>query len=344
MVKGYGILVYMLFTAMLLMGGFNACERDPIIPENFYVLDIPPGFNYPDIPEDNTLTAERIALGKKLFFDPILSIDTSVSCGSCHFQEFAFTDQSAVSEGVEGRLGFRNAPTLANVAWHPYFLKDGGSPTLELQVRVPIEDHNEMGFNMAELVNRLQEHPEYPELMEEAYGRGTSAFAITRALAAFQRTLISGNSPFDEYEYQGNTGAMSEAAKRGMEIFFGEEAQCSSCHSGFNFTSYAFENNGLYLVYEDTGRARITGLSEDVGRFKVPTLRNVALTGPYMHDGSVQSLEAVIDHYADGGKGHENQSPLVKPLNLTAGEKADLLAFLSALTDTDFINNPDFKP
>jgi cytochrome c peroxidase len=299
-----------------LLAGLASCQ-----PETTPYQEVPPGFPAVLHPADNQPTPERIALGEKLFFDPILSVDRSISCGSCHLPEFAFADTARVSAGVEGRLGFRNTPSLINVAYQPDFMLDGGVPTLEMQVLAPIDAHFEFAFNTAELVTRLQNHPEYPALMQEAYGR-TDAFALTRALAAFERTLIEGGNRHE-------TGQLDAQETRGLVVF---EAHCQSCHSGFDYTNYAFINVGLSTVYApDSGRARITGQAEDSGKFRVPSLRNGSLTPPYMHDGSLPTLESVVDHFNDGGAGHRNQDERVFSLGLSEQERADLVAFLKLL-------------
>ena len=323
-----------------------SCSVDEAIDmeEEEYVLNIPPGFPYPDIPADNPLTRAKIDLGKKLFYDPILSVDSSISCGSCHKQELAFSHDVSISEGVYGRLGFRNSPSLANVAYYPVMMKDGGNPTLETQPYVPIETHFEMDFNMVLLVNRLNENAEYIADFKSVFGKAPDPFGITRALAAFERTMISGNSRYDQYFFQGEENVLNASEKNGMNLFFSTELNCSSCHGGFLLTDNTFQNNGYFSDYSaDSGRARITLLHSDVGKFRVPTLRNIGLTAPYMHDGSVVTLEEVIDQYMLGGSGHENQSILIKPFELSAEEKNDLINFLNALTDETFISDPAFK-
>ena len=336
---------YLFFFTVIILSIFSCSVDDEIdTRDEKYVLIIPAGFPYPDIPADNPLTQAKIDLGKKLFYDPILSIDSTISCGSCHKAELAFSDDVSISEGVFGGLGFRNSPTLANVAYYPVMLKDGGNPTLETQPYVPLEDHFEMDFNMVLLVNRLNENTEYVTEFNTVFGKAPDPFGITRALAAFERTLISGNSPYDKYTYQGNTSALTTSQKAGMELFFSPELNCSSCHGGFLLTDNTFQNNGYFSDYSiDSGRARITLLQEDVGKFRVPTLRNIALTAPYMHDGSIVTLEEVIDQYMLGGSGHENQSELIKPFNLSLVEKSDLINFLNALTDGEFISDPEYK-
>lgn len=335
----------MLVCSILML--FLACRKEEDSPASSemdeYVLHIPAGFPQPDIPADNALTRSRVALGRRLFYDPALSNDSTRSCGSCHFPHLAFSDSAAVSFGVENRPGTRNTPSLANVAYQKRLLREGGVPTLEMQILVPIQEHNEFDFNIVLVAERLQQMPEYVALAEKAYGRTPDAFVITRSIASFERTLLSGDSPYDQFAYQGISNTLSASAKRGLDLFQSERLNCSKCHEGFLFTNQDYTNNGLYEIYPDSGRIRLTGLESDRGVFKVPSLRNVALTAPYMHDGSLPTLGVVIDHYQTGGKTHPNKSPLLKPFALSAGERADLLAFLHSLTDEDFITNPEFS-
>lgn len=324
----------------------SGCSRDQSlqVPEmTAYTLDIPPGFPNPEIPGDNQLTENRVKLGKMLFFDKTLSLDSTISCGSCHFQEFAFTDPKPRSIGVNDSLSIRNSMPLFNLAYAQSLFWDGGVPTLELQVLAPIEDHREMNLGLQEAVNRIQANPKYVEWFQKAYSRTPDLYGLVRAIAAFERTMISGNSRYDQYAFQGKKSALNEAELRGMTVFFGETAECFHCHTGFNFTDQSFQNNGLYAEYIDQGRGRITSRTSDIGRFKVPSLRNIEKTAPYMHDGSFNTLEDVINHYMSGGKNHPNQSPLIRPFTLSSQEKSDLIAFLKSLTDDSFLQNPKFQ-
>jgi cytochrome c peroxidase len=321
-----------------------SCAIDPeiVAADRLTINSVPPGFPPIPYPEDNLPSADRIALGKELFFDPILSVDSTISCSSCHLPESAFTDNRSVSVGVEGRIGFRNAPTLTNVAYAPYMLMDGGNPNLELQIFVPIEDHNEMAFNLVLLTERLTANSYYNIRFQEVFDAAPSPYGITRALAAFERTILSGNSTYDQFK-QGTT-SLSYEAMQGMELFFSEALSCSGCHNGFNFTNWAFENNGLYTTYyPDSGRARITRDPADAGKFKVPTLRNIAVTGPYMHDGNLASLEDVVEHYNNGGQDHPNKSSLIQPLGLSSEQKNNLIRFLETLTDNAFLMDPTLQ-
>jgi cytochrome c peroxidase len=303
---------------------------------------LPAGFPTPVAPTDNGYSPARWKLGKRLFYDPALSRDSSVSCASCHHHGYAFSDTLALSLGVAGRIGTRNAPSLANVAYHPYFLREGGVPTLEMQVAVPVQEHHEFDFNFLLLAGRLSADPSYLALSREAYGRDPDPYVISRALAVFQRSLLSGDSPYDRFR-NGGTPLPAEA-RRGMDLFFSDRTGCAACHGGLLFSTFGLENNGLYAAFADPGRMRLTGLPEDEGRFKVPSLRNVGVTAPYMHDGALATLSDVLEHYRKGGAGHPHQSPLVRTLDLSDRERDELLAFLLTLTDTPFLNNAHFLP
>ena len=277
--------------------------------------------------------ADRIELGRRLFFDPVLSRDSTISCASCHHIDKKFTDGLPISIGIENRIGIRNAPSLLNVAYQPSMFWDGGVPNLEQQILAPIESHFEMDFNLIEVVKRLNYNEDYKALSLKAYNQLPSIFSVTRAIACFERTLFTGTSKYDDYVYNNNKNALSASEINGMNIFLDEDGECFHCHGTFLFTDNTFKNNGVFLNYEDSGRARITGLSTDVGKFKVPSLRNVTATAPYMHNGSFATLEEVVEHYNNGGKPHPNKSGLIQPLNLTTQEKIDLVNFLKALTD-----------
>lgn len=320
-----------------------SCRQESWYPTEIPALwQVPHGFPVPPVPADNVPTHARWALGKKLFFDPVMSRDRTVSCASCHLPAFSFSDTVAFSKGVAGRTGTRNAPSLANVAYHPYLLREGGVATLEMQVAVPVQEHHELDDNLVLIGERLREDSLYMRMAHEAYDRDPDPYVITRAIAVFERSLLSGDSPYDRY-VAGHTGALSASQRRGMTLFFSERTNCAGCHGGFNFTYYSFSNNGLYVDYNDPGRFRLTGMEEDRALFKTPSLRNVAVTAPYMHDGSLPDLRAVIAHYRKGGAGHFRQDPRVRPLDLTDEEASDLVAFLQALTDASFLENPIFR-
>lgn len=309
-----------------------------------FQLRIPKGFPTPYIPIDNQLSTQRVALGKKLFFDPILSRDTSLSCNSCHKPQFAFTDGQPKSIGKNGERLLRNAPTLSNVAYQDSgLLSDMGVPTLEMQILVPVQEHLEFDFDLRLIAERLKKNPDYVKMCTEAYQSEPTPFVITRALACFERTLLSGDSPYDQY-INGDKSVLSADQQLGMDMFF-KRLKCAECHNGFNFTNLTAQNNGLYEneYPNDPGRFRVSHKEEDKDKFKVPTLRNISLTAPYMHDGSVKTLIEVIDHYASGGHRHKNKSALIQPFQISTKEKEALVSFLESLADTAFVNNPDFR-
>ena len=332
------------YSSLLLLVAMVSCRlEDDIDLSEEELMHIPKGFMEISFPEGNEFTIDRWKLGKKLFYDPGLSADGKVSCGSCHLSENAFAHNTPLSQGNNGAFTNSNTPSLVNVAYNQFFTRAGGVNTLEKQVLIPIEEHNEFNNNILAIVQWLKSDSVYAYMSLKAYDREMDAYVLTRAIANFERSLISGNSPYDQYVSQGKM-SLSTAQERGLILFNSTKSNCSSCHSSFNFTNNLFENNGLYINYADSGRIRVTGLASDRARFKVPSLRNVALTAPYMHDGSLNTLEEVVEHYNSGGKAHENKSKLIQPLALTQRQKADLVAFLHALTDTHFINDKRFKP
>lgn len=319
---------------------FSACKKDQITDAPISMWDAPAWFPEMDIPLNNQFTKKRWDLGKKLFYENRLSIDSSISCASCHDPKLSFAVNEALSDGVYGRPGVRNASMLANIGYAPHFLREGGVPTLEMQVLVPIQEHNEFDNNILTIADELSLDEEYQNLALQAYDTTFSPWVLTRALGVFQRTLISGNSPYDQFEFKGDTGAFNDDELAGYELFISNRLKCSECHSGVFFTDFEFANNGLKEVYEDDGRFRLTELEEDRAVFKIPSLRNIELTGPYLHDGSVETLEEIIDLYSSGGFSHPNKSPLLSaPINLSDQEKAQLLAFLRSLSDHSFVND-----
>lgn len=323
----------LMLSAILLVG----CRKDPALDVDVldapFALQLPIGAPYPLIPPENPLTMASVQLGKALFFDTRLSRDGTISCATCHHPDRAFSDATALSAGIEGRLGMRNASTLGNVAYHSSFFRDGGVPTLERQVIAPIQDEMEMDHSLEHAATAVAGDAQYEKWSALAYGRAVDPFVITRAIASYERTLISGWSRFDRYFYQGEASAMSASEINGWALFRSANLNCTACHNGFDLSDHSFQNIGQYLEYTDPGRERITLQPTDNGKFKVPTLRNIALTGPYMHDGTMTTLPEVIDHFASGGLAHPNRSPLLTTFVLSAAEKADLIAFLHALTD-----------
>lgn len=346
-----------------------------------YPYAIPEWMPKPLEPVANITTEAKVELGRRLFYDVRLSRNRTMSCATCHEQSRAFSDGRRTSPGVTGEFTRRNSMTLANGAYSPTLT--WANPLLqsmEQQALVPLVGEDPVELGMAgldqELADRLGAEPLYRELFGRAFPdvSGVMSLAtVTRALSAFQRTLISAKSPYDRYRYEGDTDAVSSAVIRGEALFFSERLECHHCHNGINFNDTvfhernfhgqrAFHNTGLYNVdgagaypVRDTGVMDITGRPEDMGRFKTPTLRNIAVTAPYMHDGSIATLDEVIDHYAAGGRtiadgadagvGRNNplKSSFVPGFNLMPEERADLLAFLEALTDEEFLANPRFS-
>ncbi len=294
-------------------------------------------------PSDNPQNAEKIALGRKLFFDKRLSLDGSISCASCHDPQKAFSDQRSKSIGINGQLSERNAPSILNAAFLKTAMFDAHLATLELQAIVPIQEPVEMGHNMKILIKQLRQIPEYQAAAQAIFGRDFDAWVLTRSLAAFERSLLSMNAPFDQY-MAGNKKAMSKDQLAGWRIF-SDQLYCTKCHPAPYFTTYEAANNGLYASYEgksDQGRFRIHHDSSDIGKFKIPSLRNLPLTYPYMHDGSIHSMEAALAHYQRGGAGHPLQDPRILSFELTSKEKAQLLAFFDALVDTSYLRRNGF--
>jgi len=293
-------------------------------------------------PEDNPTTDEKASLGKKLFFDKRLSLDGTVSCATCHDPKKAFTDQLTTSIGIKGQRTERNAPSILNSGFLKTVMFDAHLKTLELQVIVPLQEPTEMGHNMKLLIPQLRAIPEYQAAAKKIFNRDFDAYVLTRSISAFERTLVSMNSRFDQFQH-GNKKALSKDEQAGWKLF-SEKLYCTQCHPAPYFTSFEAVNNGLYIDYgTDKGRFRINLDSADIGKFKIPSLRNCAQTFPYMHDGSVESLEKVIEHYASGGKKHPLQDKRIVPFQLSKNEQTQLLSFLKTLTDSTYLTSFKFK-
>ena len=288
---------------------------------------------YRPIPEDNPLTADKVTLGQKLFADKILSRNRKLACKGCHQPKKAFTDGRPRAVGVYGRQGNRSVPTLVNRAYGRVFFWDGRTSTLEEQVIKPIESDSEMDMTVDEAVERLRTKKRYRKLFQQAFGREVNGEDLARALANYVRTIYSDDSPFDRYIY-GDRNALSAQQRRGLRIFRGK-GNCTSCHIGPTFTDEEFHNTGVAWrdgKLQDEGRFAVTSEPNHKGAFKTPTLREVARTAPYMHDGSLATLEDVIDFYSDGGRENPNRDPEIRLLKLNGGEKAALIAFLRSLS------------
>jgi cytochrome c peroxidase len=342
-------------TALMVLAGARLVAAASEAPA--YAWRLPAGFPVPRVPADNPMSEAKVALGRRLFYDRRLSLNGAQACGDCHRQERAFTDGAPHATGSTGAAHRRNVPTLANVAYAPALTwADPRHDRLEEQARVPLfgTEPVEMGFGGREpdLVRRLEEVPLYRVGFATAFPGEPAPITpgnLTRAIASFERTLVSGGSPYDRLVYGDVEDALSPQAREGMRLFFSERTRCGACHGGLAFTGlldYAelerpprprFLDDGLSPNGLDPGLEESTGRRRDRGRFKVPTLRNVALTAPYMHDGRLPTLAAVLDHYAQAG-------PDRPPILLSDAERAALLAFLDSLTDPAFVSDPRFAP
>lgn len=326
----------------------TSCKKDTenIYDPTPYELAIPQQFPPMDIPADNPLTVKGVDLGKMLFYDPILSGDGTQSCASCHAQGFGFTDKNLkFSVGIDGIAGNRNSMPLINVGWATSLFWDGRAGTLEAQAFGPVVNPIEMHNTWSRAVSSLQAHPDYPKRFEAAFGTDqVDSTLVVKAIAQFERTLISANSRYDK-RLRGEQN-LTVAQRRGEEIFFSERGDCFHCHGNVLFTDNLFHNNGLDSVFTDLGLGAITGNPNDYGKFKTPTLRNLLFTAPYMHDGRFQTLEEVIEFYTTGLKFSPTIDPLMTKVNgradLTEQDKSDLIEFLKAITDSSFVSNPEF--
>jgi cytochrome c peroxidase len=311
------------------------------------------------IPKDNPTTKEGVYLGRTLFYEKKLSAGNSISCENCHLQNRAFTDGKALSKGADGSLTTRSSMSLANLLWVRNFFWDGRSPSLEQQAEFPLTNVHEMGQTLTESVSKLRQTPLYPPLFKAAFGSDTiKAEHILKALAQFERTLISSDSNYDRY--LAGTYKPTAQEMRGMALFQNgpdpqkliRGANCEHCHGGVKTFKDLFHNNGLDSVFTDNGRENFSNHPADKGRFRVPTLRNIMLTAPYMHDGRFQNIEQVLDHYNEHVLESNTLSSFLKNvsnetngknLGLTQNEKSDIISFLSMLTDSTFIKNPEFS-
>ena len=285
-------------------------------------------------PSTNLYSSEKAELGKNLFFDKRLSFNNEISCATCHIPENEFTDSKALAIGVEGRIAFRNTPSLWNVGFSKTFMYDGEIKTLEEQVLVPILDHNEMGGTMKEVVNKLKSDPKYQQASNKIFNRDIDAYVITRSIACYERTLIKSNSKFDQF-YFDNKKSLNASQKRGW-ILFKDKLNCVKCHPAPFFTDFKMHNNGrTHIVTEDKGRFRVTSDSSDIGFFKTPSLRNTAITAPYMHDGSLVKLNDVVDYYMKGGDDGLNKELEIKPFRLNLTQKNDLINFIKSLNNSN---------
>ena len=368
----------MLFLSLLMLCVY-ACKPDPPKPnenEQYpevdwellstettpFVLKAP--ITLPDprryVPADNPMTVEGIALGRKLFYDPILSADSTMACVSCHQQDASFTDKdNALSVGVANLEGKRNSMPLFNLVYADRFFWDGRSASLEEQALLPVEAHDELNLKWEDAVDRLMRQKEYRIDFYTAYGiKDISKEYVAKALAQFERTMISGSSPFDKSVTPGSASTLEDDAWDGYDLFFTEGGDCFHCHGTENdssnlFTFHKYSNNGLTYTetldgFPDKGLGDVTGNPSDNGLFKVPSLRNLAFTAPYMHDGRFQTIDEVLDHYSEGIEFSPNLDPVIATkfrngLRLTDKQKRQIKAFLLSLSDEEFLENENFK-
>ncbi len=295
------------------------------------------------MPADNPPTAATIALGRRLYYDTRLSVDNTVACASCHDPRHGFADPRPVSEGVQNKTGNRNSPTVLNAAYYDLQFWDGRAPSLEKQAEGPVQNPVEMAHTLKGVEERLSADPAYQTEFEKAFGPGPITYEkVEKAIASFERTVVSANSPFDRWYYGHDETAISDSAKRGFEVFRrADKGNCAACHTIGEkhalFTDNKFHNLGVGVYgdeqLKDTGRYQVTGKEEDKGAFRTPSLRNIVLTAPYLHDGSRQTLKEVVDFYIGGGNSNPHRDPLIRPLDfLTGQEQQDLIAFLESLT------------
>lgn len=292
------------------------------------IKNVPKGLEPVPVPADNPQTDAKVELGKQLYFDPRLSYDGTISCASCHDPEKGWSNSDTFATGIKGQRGGRSAPTVINAAYHPLQFWDGRADKLEGQALGPIQNPIEMGHTIDACVECLEAIPGYKKQFKEVFNSGVTAEGIAKAIAAFERTVLSGDAPYDAF-VAGDTKALSEAAARGKEIFF-NKGHCTACHSGPNFSDASFHNIGVGMDKEkpDEGRMVISKLLGDRGAFKTPTLREIARTAPYMHDGSIKTLEEVVEHYAKGGTANAQLDEEIYEIKLTDQEKKDLVTFM----------------
>jgi cytochrome c peroxidase len=325
----------------------TSCQRPepprPVRPLGTAItIDHPLGLPPVPVPADNPPTAETIVLGRRLYYDPILSADNTVSCATCHSPDQGFGDGKPVSDGIRGQKGGRNAPTVFNAAYYTLQFWDGRASSLEEQAEGPVQNPIEMGHTLEGAVRKLSADPSYRAGFERAFGPGPITYEMVgKAIASFERTVISGNSPFDRYFYGGDKKALSPLAQLGLEVFRDpQRGNCTACHtieaSHALFMDNKFHNLGVGAdggELQDLGRYDVTKNDADRGAFKTPSLRNIALTAPYMHDGSLATLKDVVDFYVGGGNSNPHLDKDLRPLeSLTRRERDALVAFMESLT------------
>ena len=357
---------------VVVLVAISACKKDPVIFKEYisdpkdttitdtvvvydpepYAIQFPYWFQaQPLIPQENPLTKDGVALGRRLFYDPVLSGDSTQSCASCHKQEFAFTDGLQFSQGIDGTFGTRNAMAIINMAYSTSFFWDGRAEILEDQALEPVPNLIEMHLSWEEAAKRLSKHPDYPTYFYKAFGSTEiDSNKVVMALAQFMRIIISSNAKIDDVLKTDppDLSLLTESEFNGWVIYNSEEGDCFHCHGVPLMTDNHFHNNGLDETFSDLGRSIITSNPEDEGKFKAPTLRNIELTAPYMHDGRFQTLEEVLEHYNQGLHWSPTIDPLMKKIDqggllLEPEELQDLLNFLKSFTDESFTTNPEYS-
>ncbi|MEX1188955.1 MAG: cytochrome c peroxidase [Bacteroidia bacterium] len=322
---------------------FSSCQKDEPLPSLPKQVMMAPGhfpstvYNFGNFPPDE----KKVAIGRRLFYDESLSLDSTISCASCHKQNAAFADEGRqVSTGVNGSPGFRNAPALFNLAWKPLFMWDGGIVNLELQPIAPITDAHEMSMSLSEVLIRLNSNENYKQLYKGAFGtEEINSQMLLVSFAQFLATMVSSQSAYDKF-ILGDATSLNENQVRGLNIF---RENCSSCHTEPLLSDYSFRRNGLSITAQDSGRQRITLDEDDRGRFMVPSVRNISLSSPYMHDGRFQTLDEVIDHYINPENTFQIDESIGIGIPLNNEERGDLIEFLKSLDDPHFVNNPIFS-
>ncbi len=349
------------FIVFLLITAYSC--TDPIDEKKYntptlFEIVLPQQMPILEIPKDNPITVEGIALGRMLFYDPILSGDSTQSCASCHTQDIGFSDYRKFSIGIDGLEGKRRAMPIVNVGYMKRLFWDGRASGVADQASFPVEDPVEMHNKWDKAVDKVSKTSLYPDLFGAAFGTSdVTKERITKAIEQFEFIMISADSKYDKVEY-GNTNIVyTDEEQAGKDLFYQEGgstdpdkrgADCFHCHDGGLITDNLFHNNGLDIEFDDLGLYNVTGNEYDKGKFKTPSLRNVALRAPYMHDGRFGTLKEVLDHYSEGIKVSETIDPLMEfahegGVHLTEEEKSYIIAYLNTMTDTSFINNPDFK-
>ncbi|WP_339732870.1 cytochrome c peroxidase [uncultured Gimesia sp.] len=318
---GIALLAGLVFTFVINTDSSTVQAEEPVI-------KVPAGLPPIEFPADNLPTAEKIALGKQLFFDKRLSRDNTISCASCHAPDKGYSNADQFATGFKGQKGGRNSPTIINAAYNKFHFWDGRAGSLEEQALGPIANPIEMNLTVKEAVDRINAIPGYTKQFQKVFGSDATEENMAKAIATYERTILCGNAPYDQFK-AGDKKALSEAAQRGMKLFFGK-AVCSACHAGPNFTDNAFHNLGVGMDAKapDAGRKVISNLGGDQGSFKTPSLRDIARSAPYMHDGSMQTLKEVVEHYNKGGIPNEFLDEEIYKLNLTPQEADDLVTFM----------------